>query len=107
LSFPLPFIATLTGWFTAEVGRQPWTVYGLLRTAEALTPSLTVRMATISLLVFVVVYALIFFSGTFYIYRMLRTGPVERLAGPVPGANPKRPLSLAGDESIAETLAVR
>src|SRR5271155_6129769 len=35
LSFPLPFIATLTGWFTAEVGRQPWTVYGLMRTADA------------------------------------------------------------------------
>ena len=34
-SFPLPFIAILTGWFTAEVGRQPWTVYGVLRTAEA------------------------------------------------------------------------
>jgi cytochrome d ubiquinol oxidase subunit I len=38
LSFPLPFIATLTGWFTAEVGRQPWTVYGVLRTADAMTP---------------------------------------------------------------------
>ena len=35
LSFPLPFIAILTGWFTAEVGRQPWTVYGVLRTADA------------------------------------------------------------------------
>ena len=40
LCFPLPFIATLTGWFTAEVGRQPWTVYGLLRTADAVTPNL-------------------------------------------------------------------
>src|ERR1700758_3678821 len=40
LSFPLPFIATLTGWFTAEVGRQPWTVYGLQRTADAVTPNL-------------------------------------------------------------------
>jgi len=39
LSFPLPFIATLTGWFTAEVGRQPWTVYGVLRTADAVTPT--------------------------------------------------------------------
>ena len=35
LSFPLPFIAILTGWYTAEVGRQPWTVYGVLRTADA------------------------------------------------------------------------
>src|SRR5712671_6895496 len=47
LSFPLPFIAILTGWFTAEVGRQPWTVYGVLRTADSLTPFLTARAATI------------------------------------------------------------
>src|SRR5271168_1143339 len=39
-SFPLPFVATLTGWFTAEVGRQPWVVYGLMRTADAVTPRL-------------------------------------------------------------------
>src|SRR4029077_7628402 len=40
LSFPLPFIAILTGWYTAEVGRQPWTVYGVLRTADSVTPFL-------------------------------------------------------------------
>ncbi|HYT96940.1 MAG TPA: cytochrome ubiquinol oxidase subunit I, partial [Casimicrobiaceae bacterium] len=51
LSFPLPFVAILTGWFTAEVGRQPWTVYGVLRTADALTPFLTTRAAAISLVV--------------------------------------------------------
>ena len=43
LSFPLPLIAILTGWYTAEVGRQPWTVYGVLRTADAVTPFLTAR----------------------------------------------------------------
>jgi len=56
LSFPLPFIATLTGWFTAEVGRQPWSVYGILRTADAVTPTLTVEAVTISLIIFAVVY---------------------------------------------------
>ena len=106
LSFPLPFIATLTGWFTAEVGRQPWVVYGLLRTADALTPSLTTRAATISLLVFVTVYTLIFVSGTLYIYRLLHAGPVERLAKPLVGTNPKRPLSLSGRELVAETGAI-
>ena len=60
LSFPLPFIAILTGWFTAEVGRQPWTVYGVLRTADAVTPFLTTRAATISLVVFCAVYTFIF-----------------------------------------------
>jgi cytochrome bd-type quinol oxidase subunit 1 len=48
LSFPLPFIAVLTGWYTAEVGRQPWVVYGVLRTADAMTPFLTAREAGVS-----------------------------------------------------------
>ena len=78
LSFPLPFIAILTGWFSAEVGRQPWTVYGLLRTADAMTPFLTTRAATISLVIFCAVYVLIFAFGTFYIYRLLRAGPAGR-----------------------------
>src|SRR6266404_6666849 len=78
-SFPLPFIATLTGWFTAEVGRQPWVVYGVLRTADAMTPFLTARAATISLVVFCAVYAFIFAFGTFYIYRLLRAGPAGHL----------------------------
>lgn len=42
-------MAIITGWFTAEVGRQPWVVYGVLRTADAMTPFLTTREATISL----------------------------------------------------------
>src|SRR4029077_12033864 len=74
-SFPLPFIATLTGWFTAEVGRPPRVGYGVLRTAHAMTPFLTARAATISLVVFCAVYAFIFAFGTFYIYRLLRAGP--------------------------------
>ena len=59
-SFPLPFIAILTGWFTAEVGRQPWMVYGVLRTADAMTPFLTARAAMVSLIVFCAVYTLHF-----------------------------------------------
>jgi cytochrome d ubiquinol oxidase subunit I len=75
LSFPLPHIAILTGWFTAEVGRQPWTVYGVMRTADAVTPFLTARVAAISFVVFVAVYTLIFAFGVHYIYRLLRAGP--------------------------------
>jgi len=77
-SFPLPFIAILTGWFTAEVGRQPWVVFGVLRTADAMTPFLTTREATISLLIFCAIYAFIFAFGVFYIYRLIRTGPIGR-----------------------------
>jgi cytochrome bd ubiquinol oxidase subunit I len=95
LSFPLPFISILTGWFTAEVGRQPWAVYGVLRTADALTPFLTTEMATISLAVFCVVYIFIFAFGAFYIHRLLRAGPVGPLVLPPEAAVPNRPMSVA------------
>ncbi len=94
LSFPLPFIATLTGWFTAEVGRQPWVVYGVLRTADAMTPFLTTRAATISLVVFCAVYVFIFSFGTLYIYRLLRVGPVGDLVRAPIAAVPNRPMSV-------------
>jgi cytochrome d ubiquinol oxidase subunit I len=93
-SFPLPFTATWTGWFTAEVGRQPWTIYGLVRTADAVTPFLTTRAATISLLVFCAVYSFIFAFGALYIYRLLRAGPSGRLVLPPLAAIPNRPMSV-------------
>ena len=92
LSFPLPYIAIWTGWFTAEVGRQPWTVYGVLRTADAMTPFLTAGAAMVSLIVFCTVYAFIF--GIFYIYKLLRAGPTESLVLPPIGAVPNRPMSV-------------
>jgi len=100
LSFPLPFIAILTGWFTAEVGRQPWVVYGVLRTADAMTPFLTTREATISLVIFCAIYAFIFAFGTFYIYRLIRTGPTGRLFETPHLAVPSRPMSLADTAPI-------
>jgi cytochrome bd ubiquinol oxidase subunit I len=99
LSFPLPFIAILTGWFTAEVGRQPWTVYGVLRTADSLTPFLTARTATTSLIVFCSVYTFIFAFGIFYIYRLLRSGPEGSLVRAPAAAVPNRPMSVV-DEPI-------
>jgi cytochrome d ubiquinol oxidase subunit I len=101
-SFPLPFVAILTGWFTAEVGRQPWTVYGLLRTSDALTPFLTVCTAAISLLVFCTIYSFIFTFGIYYIYRLLRVGPVGRLVLPPAAAIPNRPMSVV-DEPLNST----
>jgi cytochrome bd ubiquinol oxidase subunit I len=94
LSFPLPFIATLTGWFTAEVGRQPWAVYGLLRTADAVTPFLTARTALTSLIVYCAVYTFIFVFGIYYIYRLLRAGPAGGVAVPPAEATPRRPMSI-------------
>jgi cytochrome d ubiquinol oxidase subunit I len=94
LSFPLPHIAILTGWFTAEVGRQPWTVYGLQRTADAVTPFLSARAVTISLVIYCVVYTFIFSFGIFYIYRLLRAGPEGDLISPPAAATPNRPMSV-------------
>jgi cytochrome d ubiquinol oxidase subunit I len=102
LSFPLPFIAIITGWFTAEVGRQPWVVFGVLRTADAMTPFLTTRQATISLVIFCTVYAFIFMFGTFYIYRLLRTGPVRKPFATPHLAVPNRPMSLADEALTAD-----
>jgi cytochrome d ubiquinol oxidase subunit I len=102
LSFPLPWIAILTGWYTAEVGRQPWTVYGVLRTADAVTPFLTASAATISLILFVAVYAFIFSFGIFYIYRLLRAGPAGLGGKPLHApAMPNRPMSLADRKPLA------
>jgi cytochrome d ubiquinol oxidase subunit I len=89
LSFPLPYIAIITGWWTAEVGRQPWTVYGVLRTADSMTPFLTAPAALISLILFCAVYVFIFSFGTYYIYRLLRGGP------------PNRPMPVVHQEPVA------
>jgi cytochrome d ubiquinol oxidase subunit I len=102
LSFPLPFIAIITGWFTAEVGRQPWVVFGVLRTADAMTPFLTTRQAAISLVIFCTVYTFIFLSGTFYIYRLIRTGPVRKPFATPHIVVPNRPMSLADEEFIED-----
>jgi len=103
--FPLPFIATLTGWFTAETGRQPWTVYGVLRTAAAVTPFLTARTAMISLIVYCVVYTFIFAFGTYYIYRLLRAGPEGGLTLPAAAAVPNRPMSVVDEHRLTPGAA--
>ncbi|WP_407178802.1 cytochrome ubiquinol oxidase subunit I [Bradyrhizobium sp. STM 3562] len=101
LSFPLPFIAILTGWYTAEIGRQPWAVYGVLRTADAVTPFLTAPAAMTSLILFGAVYAFIFSFGTYYIYRLLRAGPVAAAPKIWETAVPSRPMSLADSGPVA------
>lgn len=69
----LGFIAVLTGWITAEVGRQPWTVYGQLATADSVAPVTTGQVAT-SLLVFMIVYAIVFTAGVVYMARISTRG---------------------------------
>ena len=85
LSFPTGFVAVLAGWFTAEVGRQPWVVYGLLRTKDAVTPSLTTADVLFSLIAYIAVYVTIYSFGFYYIYRLLRDGPAVEVSATLPG----------------------
>jgi len=73
---PAGFVAVLAGWVTTEVGRQPYTVYGLLRTAESVAPIDAPAVAA-SLLAFIVVYFLLFGAGTLYILKMMNRAPAD------------------------------
>ena len=94
---PAGFVAVIAGWVTTEVGRQPWVVYGMMRTAEAASP-LSVEAVSASLLAFVVIYFTVFGAGVFYILRLMHRPPQAdesatasddpiRTAGVVPGAS--------------------
>jgi cytochrome d ubiquinol oxidase subunit I len=71
---PSGFVAVLAGWITTEVGRQPWVIHGLLRTADAAAP-LDAPAVGASLLAFIVVYFSVFGAGTVYIFRMMAKAP--------------------------------
>ena len=96
---PSGFIALVAGWWVAEVGRQPWVVYGLLRTADAVSPVPAGAVLT-SLIVYVVVYVALFGFVGWYLLKMLRVGPIEAPQRKrVQTA--ARPLSL-GDEEMGD-----
>jgi cytochrome bd ubiquinol oxidase subunit I len=76
-AIPLGFMAVIAGWFVTEVGRQPWTIYGLLRTAASVSPSLTGSDVTFSLLSYMAVYLLIYPWGLILMLRLVRKGPLE------------------------------
>ena len=94
------FVAIIAGWYTAEVGRQPWVVYGLLRTADAHTPTLTTSDVLTSLIAYVVVYAVIYSFGLYYIYHLLRDGPTDQ-AHEITRATAMRPMAAAGSAETA------
>jgi cytochrome d ubiquinol oxidase subunit I len=73
---PSGFISLLAGWITTEAGRQPWVVYGVMRTSQALSP-VTVQQVGVSLFAFVVVYSLVFGTGIYYMIKVARSGPTD------------------------------
>jgi cytochrome d ubiquinol oxidase subunit I len=74
LMTPAGFIAVLAGWYTTEIGRQPYVVYGLLRTSQAAT-AIDAGSVLTSLIVFASVYLFVFIAGTYYLLKLLRRGP--------------------------------
>ena len=74
LSGPLGFIAVISGWMVVEVGRQPWTVYGLLRTVDSVSP-VTATVVGTSLIMFAFAYAIVFTAGSWYLFKLAWAGP--------------------------------
>ncbi len=100
LSGPLGFLGVITGWFTAEIGRQPYTVYGLLRTVDSVSPVTASAVGT-SLIVFIFVYAIVFTAGSYYLFKLAWAGPSE--GEPPPLEKPKLATWATGaDESAAQ-----
>jgi cytochrome d ubiquinol oxidase subunit I len=78
---PSGFIAVIAGWVTTEVGRQPFTVYGLLRTADSASPLAAPAVAA-SLIAFVIVYFAVFGMGSWYLLKLMSKAPQPHEAGP-------------------------
>ncbi len=74
LALPLPYIAIELGWILAEVGRQPWIVYGLMRTSDAVSP-VAASQVMVSLIAFIAVYGLLGVAGFYLIIRHAAKGP--------------------------------
>jgi cytochrome d ubiquinol oxidase subunit I len=73
----LPQIANQFGWFSAEIGRQPWIVYGLLRTSNALSKAVTANEILFSLILFTLIYILLFVLFIFLLDRKIKHGPED------------------------------
>jgi cytochrome d ubiquinol oxidase subunit I len=82
---PLGFIAVIAGWITTEVGRQPWVIYGLMRTRDAVTPSLAGSDVLVSLIIYMIVYLVVYPVTLYYMIGLVR-------AGPEAGEEPDRPI---------------
>ena len=100
---PFGFVAVLAGWTTTEVGRQPWTVYGLMRTADSVSPSLTGRDVLISLIGYMVVYLIVFPFGVALMARLVRRGPTGPALEPEPveSGRPRRPVTALPPAGLA------
>jgi cytochrome d ubiquinol oxidase subunit I len=82
LSFPFPYIANTAGWMTAEIGRQPWVVYGLIRTADGYSKYVSAGNGLFTLLGFMGIYTVLSILFILLVYRIIATGPGVVTAAP-------------------------
>jgi cytochrome d ubiquinol oxidase subunit I len=80
LSAPFPFIANTAGWITAEVGRQPWVIYGLMRTSQGFSPQVSAGNAWFTLIGFMGMYTVLSILFLFLVYREIEHGPETAVA---------------------------
>jgi cytochrome d ubiquinol oxidase subunit I len=85
IAVPLPWVAIMLGWTTAEVGRQPWVVYDLMRTSAGASPTVTAWQVAASLALFALIYALLFIAWAWVMTSFVRKGP-ERVRVVAAGA---------------------
>jgi len=78
ISFPLPYIANTAGWMTAEIGRQPWLIYGLMRTSEGYSNTVSAGNGLFTLIGFMGLYALLGLLFTVLVYREISLGPTPK-----------------------------
>lgn len=101
---PSGLVALLAGWYTTEIGRQPWIIHGLMRTADAVTPHSTAEVG-FALALFVIVYFIVFGAGIVYVLRLIRKGPQSEEpneGGPGESRTPARPISAAYERTTYE-----
>ncbi len=79
-SIPLPYIAAQLGWIVAEVGRQPWIVYGLMRTKDAVSKSVSTEQVFISLILFTLLYGLLGIVDIYLLYKFGKEGPLPEIS---------------------------
>jgi len=102
---PAGFVAVLAGWITTETGRQPFTVYGVLRTVDAASPLAAPAVGS-SLVAFVIVYFAVFASGVIYILRLMAEPPHPGERGPA-GDIPARAAGITPAAAVAAEGAAR
>lgn len=86
LALPFPFIANTAGWITAEVGRQPWLIYGLMRTSQGVSSQVSAGNAWFTLIGFMGMYAVLAILFLFLVCREIEHGPADQSLSPIAGA---------------------